>query len=93
MNSACEIMRDSIVLDILPQIEEKMYEAYDTQDFHRYNYLTKCVDLIMEGTAIGSRNDVNEAEYWEGWRTLAINTLNTLEIQDKVNQIKKELKR
>lgn len=58
MNSASEIMRDTIVKDILPILKDKMYEAYDTHDFVRYNYLTKCISHIEEAVDIGERNDV-----------------------------------
>jgi len=92
MNSACEIMKDAIVKDFLPKLEAQAGEAYDTADYQTYSYITKCVDRITEGVAIGVRNDVSEAAYWEDWHILARNTLSTLAIRQCVKDIKRNLK-
>lgn len=91
MNSACEIMKDAIVLEFLPKLEAQADKAYDTADYQTYSYITKCVDRITEGAAIGVRNDVSEAWYWEVWHILARNTISTLAIRQCAKDIKKNL--
>jgi len=91
MNSACEIMKDAIVLEYIPKLEAQADEAYDTTDYQTYSYITKCVDRITEGVAIGVRNDVSEAAYWEGWHILARNTISTLAIRQCVKDINHNL--
>ena len=91
MKPSCEIMKDSIVLDLLPKIEAIGGEAYDTADYLTYSYTTKCVDRITERVAIGVRNDISEATYWDGCHKLVQHTLDTLAIRQIAKDIKKNL--
>lgn len=81
MNSACEIMRDALVHNLIPDIERRAVVSLDSGDIPHHNYLNRCASILKEAVDIGERNDVNESKYWEGFRQLALTTIQTNEIR------------
>lgn len=74
MSTASEIMRDYIVMDVIPVLEE------DGQ--------LELVDKLREAVEIGERSYMDFSEYWEGIRIFANNGLTNIQIKQAVEEIK-----